>query len=118
MQLNSFYKIMIFCLLSTILLEFIGAFILKVRNKKDYLNIFLVNVVTNPIVVLFPYVVYLYYGILYRNILLIILEILVVIIEGLFYKKYLKFNEINYFKLSLILNLASYGVGVIIDIFV
>lgn len=118
MLINSFYKIMIFCLVSTILIEFISAYILKIRDKKDYLNIFLVNVITNPIVVLFPYVIYLYLGVIYRFILIIILEILAVLVEGLFYKKYLKFNEINYFKLSLILNLVSYGVGVIIDIFV
>jgi len=70
---------------------------------------------TNPIVVVIPYVVYLYYGIIYRYITLFILEILTVIVEGFTYKKVLKYNRINCYVLSLILNLSSYVIGIVIS---
>lgn len=115
MLINRFYEVILICLAFTIIIEILIAFICKVRNKKDFLNIILVNIITNPIVVVFPYITYLYKGIVYRNILLIILEVAVVFIEGLIYKKVLKYNKINTYLLSLILNISSYLVGNIIS---
>ena len=46
MLLYALPKIMIICLISTLLIECTIAFILGIRNKKDILNVFLVNVLS------------------------------------------------------------------------
>ena len=50
-----------------------------------------------------------------RNIALIILEVLVVFVEGFIYQKYLKKRNINGYLLSLLLNISSYGLGLLIN---
>ena len=107
--------IMIRCLLLTIIIELLFSIIFKVKNKKDLLNIILVNIITNPIVVITPIYLNLKYGLVYRNISLIILEILTILIEGLCYKKVLNYKKINPFLLSIILNSLSYSIGEIIN---
>ena len=106
---------MIKCLLCTIIIEVLLALILKVKNKKDILNIILVNCITNPIVVVVPILTYLYYGYQMEIITLIFLEILTVIVEGLIYKKVLNFKKINPYLLSVILNISSYTIGEILN---
>ena len=91
---------------------------MKIRDKKDILNILLVNIVTNPLVVSVPVLFNVVYGLFERNICLLILEILAVLLEGIVYKKYLNFKKINPFILSILLNLSSYLVGEIINNFV
>lgn len=105
----------IVCLLCTIIIELLGAFYLRVKDKKDYVNIIWVNVITNSIVVVVPYVLYLYVGIIYRN---ISLEVLAVILEGYIYKKVLNYGRFNVYLLSLILNLCSYFIGNVIGNFI
>ena len=107
--------IMIRCLLLTIIIEVLFFLLLKGRNKKDIINVILVNIITNPIVVIIPIYLNLRYGIIYRNISLIILEISIVLIEGFCYKKSLKYNKINPYLLALILNILSYSIGEIIN---
>ena len=108
-------KILINSLFFTILIELVFALLLKVRNKKDIINIVLVNIVTNPIVVLFPYIVGLRYGIILMYIVLILFEIFALVFEGYVYKRELQYSRINPYILSLILNLASYIIGVYIN---
>lgn len=108
-------KYIVVSLICTIIIELIISFLLQVKSKKDYVNIILVNAITNPIVVVFPYVLSLYLGIYYRYISLIILEISTVLVEGYIYKKTLKYNRINYYKLSLFLNICSYFIGIILN---
>ena len=108
MNLSNLPFIMVRCLLLTIIIELVVGFILGVRNKKDIINIILVNVITNPIVVITPIIVYLRFGSKLEIITLIILEVLTVLIEGLIYKKTL---------ISLILNACSYFIGEIINLF-
>lgn len=110
--------IMLFCLISTILIELTISYLLKIRNKKDLLNIILINIVTNPIVSCFPYIIYLIYGMKYRILSLVILELWAFVTEGLIYKKNLNYKKINPFVISLILNLSSYIIGLIIDILI
>ena len=107
--------VMIRCLILTIIIECSFAYLLKVNEKKDLINVILVNVITNPIVVIIPIYLGLKFGLLYRNINLIILEILTIIIEGLCYKKNLNFKKMNPFLLSFILNFLSYCIGQIIN---
>ena len=79
--------------------------------KKDFLNVALVNIMTNPLVVIISIYIGLKCGIFYRNIFLVVLEILVVITEGYVYSKYLDYKKINPYLLSLLLNLLSYFIG-------
>ena len=118
MILNNLPLIMVRCLLLTIIIELILALILGVRDKKDIVNVILVNVITNPIVVLIPIIIYIKFGGLFSRISLLILEVLTVVVEGLIYKKVLKYKKINWFLLSLILNVASFLIGEVINYFV
>ena len=115
MNLSNLPYIMIKCLLCTIIIEVFMAFILKVRDKKDFLNIILVNIITNPIVVTVPVLIAIKYSYRTSIISLIVLEILTVFIEGLIYLKVLKYRKINPFLLSLILNVSSYFIGEVIN---
>ena len=115
MIINNLPYIMIRCLFLTIVIELTMAILLKVKDKKDLINIVLVNVITNPIVVTIPVYFNLKYGVLERNIVLYLLEILTVITEGAIYKKVLNYKKINPFILSLILNFSSYAIGEIIN---
>lgn len=117
MDLSNLPFIMIRCLLLTIIIELVVGFILGIRDKKDIINIMLVNVITNPIVVITPIIVYLRFGYKFEIITLIILEILTVIVEGLIYRKTLRYNKMNLILFSLILNACSYFIGEIINLF-
>jgi len=118
MLLNRYYQVLLTCLITTIVVEIVLAYLFKVKSKKDYLNIILVNIITNPIVVLFPYIIYLYHGITARYISLAILELLAFLTEGFIYYKFLKYKKINGYLLSLILNLSSYIIGNIINLII
>lgn len=109
---------MLICLSLTIFIEIITAYCLKVRKCKDFINIILVNFITNPLVVTIPFYCNIYHGITARNIILVILEIVAILVEGFVYKKYLNFDKINPYIISLILNLISYTVGKFIYMFI
>ena len=105
---------MVVCLSLTIVIETLLAFIIEVR-KKDLLFVVLAQVVTNPIVVTVPYLIFILFG--YRNYLIsiYILEVLAFLTEGLIYSKTLKSKKINPYVLSLILNVCSYGFGLLMN---
>lgn len=110
MNINELPLIMLICLSSTIVIELIMSLLLGMRNKKDILNVILVNIMTNPLVV--SILMYITYNRLFNiTISIIILEILVVLTEGFTYKKVLTFDKINPYVLSLILNISSYFIG-------
>lgn len=115
MLINDLPLIMLRCLILTIIIEVIIGLILKIKNKKDILNIILVNIITNPIVVSIPVYINIKFGLLERNISLIILEILTLFVEGFIYKKVLNYKKINPYLISLILNMSSYLIGEIIN---
>lgn len=117
MTIDELPIVMARCLFFTILIELIVALILKVRDKKDILNIILVNTMTNPLLV--SLTVYITYNRIFnRTLSVIVLELLVVLIEGFTYKKVLKYKKINPFIISLILNASSYFIGEIINYFI
>lgn len=114
MNINELPLIMLICLSSTIVIELIMSLLLGIRNKKDILNVILVNIMTNPLVV--SILMYITYNRLFNTtISIIILEILVVLTEGFAYKKVLTFNKINPYILSLILNISSYFIGKLLN---
>ena len=108
---------MIRSLLITLVVEILVAIVLKIKDKKDLLNILLVNLLTNPLLNAIIIYINVFYSIKARNISLIFLEIFIVFIEGFIYKKVLKYKKINCYLLSLILNFSSYILGTIINNF-
>ena len=105
-------------LILTIIIEVVVGIIIGIRKKKDILNVVLVNMITNPIVNIVPIVLNVYVSLKARTISIYILEVIVLFTEGLIYKKVLNYKKINYFLISLILNLSSYGIGEILNSFV
>ena len=99
-------------LVSTVIIEVISALLLKVRSKWDIILIVLINCVTNPLANLIMTIVYqlqLSDTIVYGSIFVI--ELMVVLSEGSFYKKVLDHKRIQPLILSLILNLLSFTLG-------
>lgn len=115
MIINDLPFIMLKCLVFTILIEVVVGLIIGVRNKRDILNITLVNVFTNPLVTSIPVLVYINFSYTPYIISLIILEIFALVSEGFIYSKVLKYKKINPFIISLILNLSSYLIGLLIN---
>ena len=98
----------------TIIIETLLAYILKIREKEDLLNIIIINFITNVALNIFIIISSILFNKLIINIIL--LEILIVVIEGIFYKKKLSYKKINPFLISLILNTASYLFSIIIKL--
>ena len=109
---------MLICLITTIVIELGVSLILGVREKLDIINIILVNILTNPLLVSLVNLISINYGKSISYIFIAIFEILVVFIEGFIYKKYLSFKKIKPYVLSFILNLCSYLIGFVIQIFI
>ena len=114
MLISDLPKVMCISLLCTLIIEVSIAFILQYR-KKDLLNVLLVNVLTNPLLNSSVIAINYFYGLKARNISLYIFEVLVILTEGFIYNKYLERKKINGYLLSLILNIASYVIGLLIN---
>ena len=115
MRIDDLPYIMVKCLVLTIIIELVIAIIIGIRNKKDILNVILVNVFTNPLVTSIPIFIYLKYGYNAEKVSLIILEIFAFVSEGFIYSKVLKYKKLNPYLISLILNLSSYLIGAVIN---
>ena len=114
MGLSSMPYVMAKCLILTIIFEVLIALLIGVRNKKDILNVILVNTLTNPLVSTIPIYIYIKFGYNAEIISLALLEGFAFFIEGYIYSKVLK-NKINPYVLSLILNILSYTIGAFIN---
>ena len=103
-------------LLMTILIETIVAYLLKIKDKDELLNIALINIITNSILTLIIQAYVYYLGFDHINILkyiiIPILEIVIVYVESILFKKYLK-EDRNYLKISFILNMSSFVGGML-----
>lgn len=99
----------------TIIIELTVSFIIGIRNKDDMKVVILVNICTNPIVVYIANCLMLFTNDFIYNSGVAILEILVVMVEFVLYKKYLKFDKVSPFAISLINNVISFSIGVIIN---
>ena len=117
----------------TLILESLMSFCLLVRKKENYKRLFLINIITNPLLNLICNLInwkislYIcgYLGIdvfLASNIQIYILEVLVVIVEGMYCNKYMlpedkfvlnviKSKKARNFVYSLLLNMTSYFGG-------
>ena len=115
MRLEELPMVMMKCLLCTISIEVGVALLLKVRKKKDILNVVLVNTLTNPIVVSIPFLCLIKIGYASYQPVFYMLELITLFVEGFIYQKVLEYKRINPYILSIILNLSSYFIGEIIN---
>lgn len=99
----------------TLVLELSGALALGMRRKEDLLLVGLVNVLTNPLVVLICNLVLLFSGAPAPWFLMAALEISAVVAEGWIYRRGLSFQRIRPFILSVILNGISYMGGLLLS---
>ncbi len=110
-------KSLMISLILTIFIELYTSILIGIKKRNDIITVIVANTLTNPIVVFTTSTiqnnlnnVWLYWGIV------IIIEIIVVFIEGKLYEKIINFKKISGFKLSLINNVASFMIGIIIVI--
>ena len=117
-----------FNLVLAVVIELSLAYALGVRGKRIFGVMLNVNCITNPIIVTLAFLMIqaLGNGFLTR-LLELPLEAIVVFVEGAVYARMLRSTEaddsgkrevlpMNPFRLSLILNAVSYGVGVLLDV--
>lgn len=105
-----------FCLLGTLILEVPLAMLLRVRGWENIEKVVLINILTNPALVTVLFVLEQASVRLWAICLIqFFLEIAVVIIEGMYYRKTLRGNPVGPFLLSAILNTVSYGAGLLLD---
>ena len=98
----------------TLLFELSAGMLLMFHRGKDLLLIFLVNVLTNPLLGLILDGIYLGLGIFPGWQILLPLEAAVVLSEGLLYRGRLSRDTINPYLFSLILNAISFLGGMMI----
>ncbi len=99
-------------LVLTVLFECGTAFLMGLR-KKDLFLVLLVNVVTNPVLVLFCVIMMYHLGIGKAYLITyLVLEPMVVYVEYRFYRAFLK-HETDVLRLSLLLNIASITGGIL-----
>lgn len=98
----------------TLLLEIPAALILGLRRKEDILLVGLVNILTNPIIVLILNLFFLFTASPPPWFLILPLEVFAVLTEGFIYQKGLSYRRIHPFLLSLILNGISYFGGLLL----
>lgn len=95
----------------TLLIEEVFAFITGIRSGKDLGLVFLVNLLTNPAAVMCYYYVA-SSGNLNNFVIKITIEIIVILVEGFYFKKY-SFSIKNPFLFSAFANVLSFGTGLI-----
>jgi len=103
-------------LILTLALESGFFFIAGKRNIKDWLLLVMVNILTNPAVVLLYWLAVLYTD-LHRAAIIVPLELAAVFIEGRCYRKYGE-NFKRPYLFSIAANAFSFGSGVIIQHFI
>jgi len=102
----------------TLIIEIVVAAILGVRKKSDFLLILLVNIITNPLLVQTLNIMNYFINERPQWYVILFLEAIVVVAEGLLYRNRLNYKKINPFIFSLILNTLSYfGGDIVYDIF-
>lgn len=108
-------KLIIISLIKSFLLTLIIEYlIIKVFNLKRniFFEVLLINLLTNPLLVFIINICYIF-NFKYILILEIILEILIIFVEGLVYNKIL-FNKRKAYLMSCIANISAYIIGLLL----
>lgn len=107
----SLFRSLAISLTLTLAVELTSAWMLGIRHKRDFLLVFLFNIIINLPLVLTLDLVYIYHRVLLSWQLIARLEALAFLTEELLYKDHLVFCRLNPFVSSLILNGVSYFGG-------
>lgn len=97
----------------TILIEEAFALAMGIRSSRGLLLVFLVNLLTNPAAVLCNYI-FAYYAQMNILIIKIPIELAVILIEGLYFRKYAGSIK-KPFLFSATANIFSFGTGLILN---
>lgn len=100
----------------TLIIEYIIIKLIFVK-RKVFIPVFLVNILTNPFVV-YIYNIISLYSLEYKDIVLIVLELLVVIVEGYVYRYLLEINIKKALIVSLISNIVAYLIGILLSLYI
>ena len=109
-------KILAFNLALVFISELSLGFLMGAKKPKKIITLALINIITNPAVVLSGMCLTLFFNNL-QYIGIFILELLVVFIEGFMFSKFKIFDKKNPYLISLVLNATSFALGEIINIF-
>lgn len=104
----------ILSLISTLFIELIISIFCGINEKNNLLCIFLINLFTNPITELINLLII---SSRFHYPIILFIEILVIFIEFILYKKFLKVKKINLLYLSIINNVCSYIIGIIFNLY-
>ena len=113
-MLAELLRSLLLSLVLTAVLELGAAWLLGVRERRDFLLIFLVNVLTNPPLVLTLDVIYLSGRQMPPWYLIGVLELTAVCVEGLIFRRRICYCRIPPLLLSLLLNAVSFLGGLLL----
>lgn len=102
----------ILSLVFTIFIELLISIFFGINKKKDFLYITLINIITNPIVESINLLVR---DSIFHYQIIVTIEIFVIYIEYLYYRRVLKSENINFLYLSILNNVCSYIIGLIFN---
>ena len=106
-----------FCLIGTLLIEVTLALALGVRGWDDIEKVILINILTNPVLVTILFLLNrMRVDVKAIFVIQLGLEVVVVILEGMYYKGKLQKERMNPFLLSMVLNAVSYGAGLALSL--
>lgn len=109
-------KILAFNLAIVFIVELSLGIFLGARTVRKIATMVLINIITNPAVVLSGMCLTLFLSD-WENIGICILEILVVVVEGFMFWEFRTFDREKPYLISFVLNFASFATGEIINIF-
>jgi hypothetical protein len=109
------YPIIVYlvALILTIVIEIIVAFFFKLRNKDAIVTIVLINIVTHPLIH-YSIAILFAIGIAADYLVVLLLEIAVIIAEWRLLVYSLQDNSKQMLVLSIIMNMVSYAIGLLI----
>ena len=111
---------LIVSLILTLIIEVGFALIFKVRGRIDIAVVFLANIITNPVIVTIENLLWTIKNqalmITLSLIFWVVLEIIVILVEGYIYNKLRLKSKFSPYKLSLILNSISILFGIIYNV--
>ena len=111
----SLIRSLLLSLFITELFELPIAFLLGIRDKKNLALVFLINLITNPLLVMILNGILLFTGMYPAWYLIAFLEIAVVVLEYLMFDYYLKPCKVPMPVFSFLINLSSYSGGVLYE---
>lgn len=109
---------LIISLILTIIIELIISVLIGIKDKEDIEIVICANICTNPVVVYIANCVRRLNNVFIINIVIMTLEVMAVIVEFIIFKKYLKFKQKLPLLISIVNNVISFSIGVIINIFI